>query len=280
MGLRSLYALGAVLLATVAPQKAVSAQIEKSSASAQSASIQRAIDRGRTMYLFDRAAWVTSDDLVPRLSQERAIEIGGWVVTQAESGLHVDYFGKDADADHVIYSADVNDFKVSNATVYPVTAEPVLTGPALQMAHALRAAWTEMGRHAEWQPCAPAHFNTIVLPAQADGTIPVYFLTPQTTAGSYPFGGHYEVDVGADGHVAFTRSFARSCIDLRQNPSDPPGKIAMMFITHLLDSQPTEIHVFEQYYVGVPIVVGIPKLRSIWKVESGTIEDVTDMVKQ
>jgi hypothetical protein len=191
----------------------------------------------------------------------------------------VDYFGKDAAADHVIYSADVNDTAVNNALVYPATAEPMLTGPTLQMARALRAAWTEMDRHSDWQPCALAHFNTIVLPPQADGTIPVYFLTPQTTTGSFPFGGHYEVDVAADGRITFTRPFARSCIALRQNPTDAPGKIAMMFITHLLDSQPTEIHVFEQYYVGVPIVVGIPKPRSIWKVESGTIEDVSDLVK-
>jgi hypothetical protein len=54
----------------------------------------------------------------------------------------------------------------------------------------------------------------------------------------------------------------------------------MLFLTHSLDHQPTEIHVFEQYYVGVPVIVGVIDPRSFWKVENGTIQDVSDQVKQ
>lgn len=182
-------------------------------ATVQGAGIERATQRGAEMYQFDRAAWATSDDIQARLPVARAIEIGGWIVTASNTRYHVDYFGKGAAADRVVYSADESDGTISNATVYPGTAEPMLQEPALRMAHALRAAWDEMARHADWQPCTNAHFNTIVLPPEADGTIPVYFLTPQTQADSFPLGGHFEVDVGADGRIKFARAFTRSCVN-------------------------------------------------------------------
>lgn len=267
--LLSILVSAAILLAAHSPSRA-----------AQDASIQRAIERGKTMYLYDRAAWVTTDDLGTRLPQNRLTEIGGWVVTSSASGLHVDYFGKDSAADRVIYSADVNGKTVSNATVYPAGAGPMLQELALRMARALRAAWTEVGRRSDWRPCTNAHFNTIVLPPEPDGTIPVYFLTPQTEAESFPFGGHYEVDITVDGRTAATRAFTRSCITMtKPSPGTGPAP-ALMFLTHLLDPHPTEIHVFQQYYVGVPLVVGIPDPRSFWKVEGGTVEDVSDMVKR
>src|SRR4051812_18268024 len=100
--------------------------------------IGRAADRGTTMYLFDRAAWLTSDDVLARLPSDRQGEVGGWIVTPLADGVHVDYFGKDAAADHVVYGADVKDGAVANALVYPSTAEPPLKEPALQMVRALR----------------------------------------------------------------------------------------------------------------------------------------------
>lgn len=88
-------------------------------AAVEDTSVERAIDRGRTMYLYDRAAWVTSDDAMMRVPKDRAPEIGGWIVTASARGLHVDYFGKEAAADQVIYSANVADQAVTNATCVP-----------------------------------------------------------------------------------------------------------------------------------------------------------------
>lgn len=246
---------------------------------AQDTSVQRAMNRGKTIYLYDRAAWITSDDVVARLPKNRLAEVGGWIVTPSGSGLHVDYFGKDSAVDRVIYSADVNSGTVGNATVYPAASEPMLEEPALKMAHALRAAWSEMGRHSDWQPCSKARFNTIVLPPETDGTVPVYFLTPQTEAGSFPFGGHYEVGIKADGKTAYTRAFTRSCITLTKPPLSASATPAALFLTHVLDPHPTEIHVFEQYYVGIPVLVGTGP-ASVWKVERGTIEDVSAMMQR
>lgn len=41
---------------------ALVAAAQGASGTSQVSSLQRAIDRGKTMYLYDRAAWVTSDD--------------------------------------------------------------------------------------------------------------------------------------------------------------------------------------------------------------------------
>lgn len=243
---------------------------------AQSA-VQRAIDRGRTMYVYDRAAWVTSDDLLARLPQDRRTQVGGWIVTPHASGVQVDYFGKDTAADRVIYSADVTGSSISNATVYPANAEPPLSTLALRMVKALRTAQSEVERHSEWRPCGSAPFNTIVLPPQQDGTIPVYFLTPQTEKGRFPFGGHFEVDIAADGGVASSRAFTRSCISLGEPQRNDGAAPVGVFITHLLDPHPTEIHVFEQHYVGVPVYVGTVNPQTVWKVTDDEVEKVTSI---
>lgn len=250
--------------------------ISPAGAATQESPTQQATSRGNMMYAYDRAAWVTSDDLIARLPRARDGEVGGWIVTALPNALHVDYFGKDAAADRVVYAADVIGESVTRAIVYPAEAEPELKQPALQMARALRAAWIEIGRHDEWQPCAPARFNTIVLPPESDGTVRVYFLTPEIEAGKVPFGGHFEVDIAADGKTAGTRAFTRGCITLGKQPNEK-GAPAVVFVTHLLDPQPTEIHVFEQYYIGVPVVV-VTGPKSLWKVQSGTIEDVSRLM--
>lgn len=246
-------------------------------ASAEASAVQQALDRGKEMYLYDRAAWVTSDDLLARLPQERRGEVGGWIVTPSAAGLHVDYFGKDQAENKVIYAVDLTGETPKDATVFLATSEPTLKGAALSMAKALRAARLEMSKHSDWQPCTNARFNTIVLPAEKDGIIPVYFLTPQTQTGSFPFGGHYEVDIAADGKVARARAFTHGCITLAKGPEKDGAKPAALMITHLLDPQPTEIHVFEQYYVGLPLYV-MTGPKSVWKVDGGQIEDVSAMM--
>lgn len=218
-------------------------------------SLRQVLDRGRALYIFDRAAWVTSDELIARLPNDRHAEVGGWVVTPGANAIHIDYFGKAAAADRVIFAADVSSHGISNQIVYPAASAPLLTEPAGTMAKALRAAWSELGRHPDWKPCTNAPFNTVVLPPSKDGIVPVYFLTPQTQTRSYPFGGHYEVDIARNGEIGSTRAFTQSCITITRPPESEGASSAAVFITHLLDPHPTEIHLFEQYCLGVPIFV-------------------------
>jgi hypothetical protein len=214
-------------------------------ASGQETAVQRAMRRGTMMFWLDRAAWVTSDDLVKRLPASRRPEVGGWVVILSGTGFHV---------------------------LYPADGGPMLAPAELVLARALGNARTAMASHSDWRSCSKAPFNTIVLPPESDGTIPVYFLTPQTESGSFPFGGHYEIDIAADGHAAAERGFTRSCITMTKPPAEPAGKPAAMFFTHLLDPQPTEIHVFMQFGTAVPLFVMAQGSQTLWKVENGLIE--------
>jgi len=240
--------------------------------------VGRAERRGLAMFMYDRAAWVSSDDLIARLPADRRSEVGGWIVSPKADKLHVDFFAK-TEPRHVVYSVDVSGQILSDAKVYPQNDEPLLREPALRMAHALIVAREELAKHREWRPCAPAPFNTVVLPPENDNVIPVYFLTPQTENGSFPFGGHYEIDVAADGQVVSARAFSKACIALTKAAGPHEAKPAALVITHLLDPQPTEVHVFEQFSVGVPVYVGIASTRSMWKVESGQILQVDDGLK-
>ena len=233
--------------------------------------IEGAMHRGITMFWYDRAAWVTSDDLVANLHAERRSEIGGWVVTPSSNGWHVDYFGRESMADSVIYEADVVGNSVTNRKIHPKGSLQKLPAPALKLAMALQSARVELAKHSDWGPCVRANFNTIVLPADNDGNISVYFLTPQTVTDSFPFGGHYKVVISSANAVVSARKFSNSCITLAK-PRATAGKTPeAMFLTHLLDPSPTEIHVFEQFPIGMPLYVGIATPRSIWKVENGKI---------
>lgn len=229
------------------------------------------------MYLFDRAAWLTSDDLVSRLPKDRHAEIGGWVVTPTGGGVHVDYFGQDAASDRVVYSADVIQGVVRNPAVHRAAKAPTLSGPTLQMARAKQIAAAEMAGRKDWQPCANVRFNTVVLPPDKDGTVPVYFLTPQTKAGAYPFGGHYRIDISRHGKVTDSRTFTKSCLTLGKPPTSSGNRTAALVVTHNLDAQPTEIHVFQQLHVGVPLLVATGR-KTIWRVERGQINDFSAML--
>ena len=74
---------------------------------------------------------------------------------------------------------------------------------------------------------------------------------PQTITGSYPFGGHYRIDV-KDGAIVSQRAFARSCLEMPVPKGQQPMAMAVM---HLLDPIPTEIHVFNVYASGIPVIV-------------------------
>lgn len=244
--------------------------LSPSLAHAESAA-DRAARVGTTMFWLDRAAWVASDDIVTRLPKERGPEVGGWIVVAAANGYHVYFHGKGAAADSIIYEADVLGNQVSNAVVRAKADPPALPAQAAAMAKAVRLAWQELALHPDWTPCADAHFNTIAMPPDADGSVSVYFLTPQTMTGSFPFGGHFEIVVSAAGQVVSSRRFTNSCLTLSKGPNPADVKGAGMYMTHLLDAQPTEIHVFQQFATGLPVFVAIQSTKAIWKVEDGVI---------
>lgn len=233
----------------------------------------QAMDRGEQIYLYDQAAWVTTDVMVEKTTPAARARIDGWVITPKADGLTVVYYGwKDA-TPYAIFAGDAKEKTVTGFRVFGPDDDTSLTAEQIRLVKA-----TDTVRAlAEQQPCANARFNTVTLPPAKPGDpILVYLLTPQTREHQFPFGGHFRYEVGADGSPGASRAFTRSCITLSDTP-EGAGKPVALLITHLLDPTPTEIHVWLSLWIDKPVYVGTatPKQR-IWAVEGHRIRLTKD----
>ncbi|MFA6116456.1 MAG: hypothetical protein WC729_20835 [Sphingomonas sp.] len=229
----------------------------------KTADLETVSRRGAQLYAFDQAAWHTTDTMLAKgLPREKMAAIRGWVVEPHGETLTVTYYGFEGAKPYAIYAADYAGGKVVAERV-PSTTE-ALSAQGERMALARAAA-------SETPPkrCVERSYNTVVLPPLADGTIPVYLLTPMVAKDAYPFGGHHEVDIGPDGRVAATRDFTNSCLTIAQ-----PADSVMGFVTHLLDPHPTEIHVYLSLWMGKPIAVGTGK-DVAWMVEGAKVSPLS-----
>ncbi len=92
---------------------------------------------------------------------------------------------------------------------------------------------------------------------------------------SLPLGGHFEVDVSADGRVGTVRAFTKSCLEMSL-VGDGKGQTKALVVSHLLDPTPTEIHVFSSLTGKVPIYVMTMPNRTLWVVAGSEIKRVPD----
>jgi hypothetical protein len=86
------------------------------------------------------------------------------------------------------------------------------------------------------------------------------------------------VDVAADGSIVRSRAFAKSCIamDRKQSSSSPVA----FYVTHLLDPQPTEIHVWVSLASGLPLMVATLPAGDVWSVANGQIKYQNSLPKR
>ena len=120
--------------------------------------------------------------------------------------------------------------------------------------------------------CSSSHPNLAALPPERPGgPVIVYFMTSTTDPNIVPLGGHYSVEVAADGSVGPIRHFTRACIDMPMNKKPPAGEPAAFFVTHLLDPTPTEIHVFSSLTSKVPLVVVTSPDARMWLVDGNKV---------
>ena len=166
----------------------------------------------------------------------------------ARGRAKVTYYGLADGAPFAIYSADFADGKVSGEHVWQAREDRRLSplGRRIAAAHAIVLSQT-------FPLCVAKPFNPVALPPDAHGVLPVYLLTPMVEDGVYPMGGHHEVDVAMDGTIVGQRDFTKSCLPMR----DPGGKekTVGLYVTHVLDAHPTEIHVYLSLWAGIPVYV-------------------------
>ena len=227
--------------------------------------------RGRSLYEIDRAAWVTTDDLRRRMPDLAAAGIRGWTVEREGAGYNVIYYTGEGDARLAAYRARVEDNRVVAAELIGADSRPPLTPLQRRLADARGA----VGR-VPMRACTRSGLNLAVIPPETpDAPIDLYILTPQTENGVFPFGGHNRMTISASGEVQSHRAFTNSCMNLSNQPQNE-GQPAGLFVTHLLDQIPTEIHVFMSIWTGVPVYVGTSDPQRVWAVEGDRIRLVTN----
>lgn len=229
-------------------------------AQAPDAAMARAEQVGRLIYDHDQAAWYGTDEMRRRVADMPTS--GGWIVEPHDGLLRVTFFSADGGAPVAFFRADMRGQSVvASQAVRP--EDGALTLRQIRMAQARDVALAQ-GK----TPCMGASFNAVVAPPESDtAPVSVYLLTPMTRTGVYPLGGHYRVDVDADGRVTGGRDFTKACFDINMAGA-PPGGIAG--VTHLLDPYPTEIHVFLSLWMGKPLYV-MTGPETVWIVDKGKI---------
>ncbi len=221
-----------------------------------------AYERGRAINERDQAAWVSTDAMLAALDPATA-GVRGWVIEESGNDLIVTYYGLAHGIRYAIFVAAVRDSEVISGRVAQADENRNLSAEANTLADALDVA---VAKVSEDQPmfCTAAPPNHVVLPPESPGDpVLVYFLTPQIEDRVYPMGGHHRYDV-LDGEVIASRSFTNSCLNMAQ-----PRDAAFMFVTHLLDPSPTEIHYYLSFWTGLPLMVGTNEngAVTIWSVE-------------
>ncbi len=219
---------------------------------AEQAELERIVARGRLMAAYDRAAWLGTDDVMARMRDWRD-RLGGWIVDGPGDGPTVVFHDR-SNPPRALYAARLIDGKLTDAKL--LTGDAATLSPERIRLIAARNAAAKAIGNARVAPCSTAFNSIVVPPAPSGGPIAVYFMTAQTKPGELPIGGHYRVDVSADGRAGVPYAFSKGCMTM---PPPPKGvRDAMGFVTTLTAPLPNEAHSFVVEAYRRPLVVMIP----------------------
>ena len=266
---RILLAVALGLLAVPAPAEAS----PKPSAKEQAA-MKQALQRGRLIFAYDRAAWVGTDDMLAKVANPES-KIGGWIVDGPAEAPTLVFHDKDAADPKAVYVATFDNGKLRSGRVLAADDDRTLSAERRRLIAARDAAADRL-RESKLPRCSAKPYNTVVVPPETPGgPVLVYFLTPQEERYEIPFGGHHLIEVDGAGKAGKPRSFTNTCLAL---PLPRPGEKApvALMVSHLLDPTPTEIHVFSSLASGYPVGVGTSKNGKLWMAAGSGVELLAD----
>lgn len=208
----------------------------------EQSALDLAFARGKLLYAYDQAAWHGTDDMLAKVKQPEQV-IGGWIVDGPADAPELIFHDKDKAEPHAVYIARFRGTKLVEAKALKPGDDRTLSPQRRAMIAA-----RDKGM-AAWMASKPrtcgTKLNTVVLPPERPGEPALlYVLTPIAKPEIYPFGGHYRMEVSADGTVSGIRTFTNTCLEIPKPSADQAKRGALMFVSHLLDPLPTEIHVF------------------------------------
>lgn len=235
--------------------------------------LQLAQERGERLYAYDRVAWVGTDEAMPEI-EARLSEGRGYVIHETETGHVLTFFGEEDGVPYALWRSTYrNENRVSGGLVEKDSAEAQFTQSELEVFAARQLAIDHFFSNAK---DAGLFFcdntkspNVAVLPpTELDDSFQVYFMTPQHDLSLWPIGGHSRVTISPEGEATEMRGFTKSCISLDSGGNEDKTLVAM-FVSHLLDPVPTEIHVFTALASDTDVMVMID--GSVWTVDGDTI---------
>lgn len=255
--------LVAPAVAQVKPTPAPAVAVPETLGPADPAMIRFAEQRGSLVFRMDRAAWVASDAFQAVWEDQPGVTARGWVVEETGDRRLVTFFGNRGDELIALARFGERNGRVTTRQVRLSGADTALTESQRSLASALLRAGafaaSAAGRSAGVVPCVPRGFNSVVVPnASGEGGHDVYLMTPWVETHIYPMGGHFRLNVPATGAARLDRAFTASCLNVQAGVPDRPGvRPEALWVTHILDPQPTEIHVFAAQTLNIPVIVGI-----------------------
>jgi hypothetical protein len=235
----------------------------------EQAALRRAEVTGLAIYKHDHAAAVASDALGALGILKSDKRLRGWITEAQGEGILVTFISGDAnETPQALY-------RISVSGQGEVTGPPqeLKTPQVLTEFERGAASARIFAKEYSFQPCAE-HYNTIVLPADSSASPNwVVYLIPATTdALRVPLGGAHRLELDATGqHLINERGFTRSCVVLGDPKGDAKKRPVGLFTTHLMDPVPTEIHVFWNLWVGIPLYISTPPNGTVWGIEKGHI---------
>jgi hypothetical protein len=231
---------------------------------AEQTQLKHNLELGALLYRYDQSAWHVTDAMLATTPDDVKHRMQGYITTPTSNGLRTTFFGGGALGYQIFYAATWTGSKIENVEQYAPGQQTTLTEEELRLVGARKVALEAAG---SLTMCSEAPPNVIVVPDNAEPTVHVYVLTPQTENGVYPLGGHHRIDV-QEGRIVGKRAFTKSCISLSTNGENGEKPVAMG-VTHLLDAVPTEIHVFEMLSAKTPLIVGTSLATFILSAPSG-----------
>lgn len=232
------------------------------------AAVTRAEFLGRQLHLHDRAAWLATDAmLADRRMRKLRDKVRGWLTEPSAHGIRVIFIDDSAEPRR-LFQIDVDESeRLTEATIE--APEPL--GPDLLAQ--LRARKLVLAQ--SFMRCA-RQYNAVTLPS-SDG-LRVYLMPAFARRNVYPLGGYHLFETDAAGtKILSSRKFTNGCIELDETAKDaPPRKdgfkaMGTMMFTHLLDPQPSEVHVFVSLYASQPFMLATTENEMLWEVGRGRI---------
>ncbi|MEO1730755.1 MAG: hypothetical protein AAFR64_08455 [Pseudomonadota bacterium] len=220
--------------------------------------VARALQLGEAIYRYDQAAWHGTDAMLKAIKDPRKAGVAGWIVNEVESGHEVVFYRRVEGGYEAVWSGIYNGKKVKSKRRYGAGER------ALTAAEAAKAYAGKLPSGEKMQRCSDKRFNSVVMPTgKEDGSLYVYYLVPQPSHDTFPFGGHHRFEV-RDGGIVARRAFTNSCLNLPIKGAEDKSGPTALTISHLLDPIPTEIHVFSTFAAQLPIYVSTTQNERLW----------------